>query len=236
MDRLTRHELKTDKFVQEVGQTVHFLEEHRRAVIRYGSIALALLILIAAGYGYTRARRAERQAELSRVLEAYNTPIVDPPPAEMVAFRTAQERAEAVTKGCNEIIRKYAGSDEAAIATMILGNLAADQGDVDSADRYYRQAAEKADRDFASLARFAQAQLYASQGKQADAEKILRSLADKPTTLVTREQAQIELARVLSRNNPEEARKIVSPLAGKPGAVGRAAVNLLADINRKLGS
>jgi len=236
VDRLTRHELKTDKFVEEVGQTVHFLEEHRQAVIRYGSIALALLVIAAAAYGYLRTKHAERQAALSRVLETYNTPIMDPPPAEMVAFRTEKDRSDAVVKGCNEIISKHAGSEEAAVATMILGNLAADQGDLDSAERYYKQAAEKAGRDFASLARYSLAQLYASQGKQAEAEKILRSLADKPTTLVTREQAQLELARVLSRNNPEEARKIAGPLANKTGAVGRAAVNLLADINRKLGS
>ncbi len=50
MDRLTRHELKSDKFVEEVGQTVHFLDEHRQQAMRYGGFALAVVVLAGAGY------------------------------------------------------------------------------------------------------------------------------------------------------------------------------------------
>ncbi len=236
MDRLTRHDLKTDKFVEEVGQTVHFLEEHRQALIRYGSIALVLIVIAAAVFGYTRSKRAERQLALGKALDTYNAPVIDQAPPEMKAFRTEQEKQEAVTKACNEVIQKYPGSDEAAAATMLLGSRAADEGDVDAAERYLKQAAEKGSGDYASLARFALAQLYVSQGKTADAEKILRALSDKPTVLVSKEQATLELARLLVQKNPEEARKLVSPLANKPGAVGRVAVTIMAEINRKQGS
>lgn len=236
MDRLTRHELKTDKFVEEVGQTVHFLEAHRQAIIRYGVIALVAIVVAVAGYGYLRAKRSERQQALGRVLEIYNAPVIDPPPAEFMAFRTEQEKDEAVVKGCNEIIQKYPGSEEAAMATMLLGSHAADQGDVDAAERYFRKAAAEGNREFRSLAQFSLAQLYASQRKDAEAEKILRELAGKPTVLVTADQAQIELARILARKNPEEARKLVSPLVSKPGAVGRAAASVLAELSRKQGS
>lgn len=236
MDRLTRHELKTDKFVEEVGQTVHFLEAHRQAIIRYGSIALVLIVLAAVGFGYMRSKRTERQEALGRVLETYNAPVIDPPPADFLAFRTEQEKNDAVVKGCNEIIQKYSGSEEAALATMLLGSHAADQGDLDAAERYLKKAAEEANRDYGSLARFALAQLYSSQRKDAEAEKLLRELAEKPTVLVTRDQAQIELAKILARKSPEEARKLVSPLASKPGAVGRAAANVLAELSRKQGS
>lgn len=236
MDRLTRHDLKTDKFVEEVGQTVHFLEEHRQALIRYGSIALVLLVLAAAVYGYTRTKRAERQLALGKVLDTYNAPVVDPPPADMHAYRNEREKGEAIVKACNELIQKYPGTDEAAAAIMMLGTHAADEGDLDAAERYLKQAAEQGSRENASLARYALAQLYASQGKDAEAEKILRALADKPTVLVTKEQALLELGKLLAKKNPEEARKLVSPLASKPGAVGRAAVTIMAEINRKQGS
>ena len=37
MARITRKDLKTDKFALEVGHTVDFFEEHRREVVRYGA-------------------------------------------------------------------------------------------------------------------------------------------------------------------------------------------------------
>lgn len=236
MDRLTRHDLKTDKFVEEVGQTVHFFEEHRQAFIRYGSIALVLIVLAAAVFGYMRSRRAERQLALGKALDAYNAPVIDQAPPELKAFRTEQEKQEAVTKACNELIQKYPGSDEAAAATLLLGSRAADEGDVDAAERYLKQAAETGSGNYASLAQLALAQLYVSQGRTAEAEKVLRALSDKPTVLVTREQTALALARLLVQKNPEEARKLVSPLANKPGAVGRSAIAIMAEINRKQGS
>jgi len=236
VDRLTRRELKTDKFVEEVGQTVHFLEEHRQALIRYGSIALVLIVVAAAIFGYTRSKRAERQLALGKALDTYNAPVIDEPPEGMRAFRSDKEKNEAILKICNELIQKYPGTDEAAAATMLLGTHAADEGDLEAAERYLKQAAEQGSRQYASLARFALAQLYASQGKDAEAEKILRALAEKPTVLVTKEQATLELARLLMKKNPEEARKLVSPLSSKPGAVGRTAVTIMAELNRKQGS
>ncbi|MEJ5368043.1 MAG: tetratricopeptide repeat protein [Bryobacteraceae bacterium] len=236
MDRLTRHELKTDKFVEEVGHTVHFLEEHRQAILRYGSIALALILIAAAVYGYTRTKRAERQLALGKILDIYNAPVMDPPPAEITAFRSEEEKSQAIVKGCNELIQKYAGSDEAALATYLLGANAADQGDLDAAERYLKSAAEEGSREYASLAQFALAQLYISRGKEADAEKILRALIEKPTVLVTKEQASLKLAELLKKSKPEEARKLAAPLQNKPGAVGRAAVSLLAELGRQQGS
>ena len=41
MSRITRKELKTDKFALEIGHTVTFFEEHRQEIIRYGGVALA---------------------------------------------------------------------------------------------------------------------------------------------------------------------------------------------------
>ncbi|MCS7043563.1 MAG: tetratricopeptide repeat protein [Bryobacteraceae bacterium] len=235
MDRLTRHELKTDRFVEEVGQTVHFLEEHRQAVIRYGSIVLAILILVGAGYAWMRVKKAERQSALSAVLEIYNAPVMDPPPADLKAFRTEQEKNDAIVKACNELVQKYAGSNEAAIASYLLGTRAADQGDLAAAERYLKDASEKADREYASLAMLALAQLYERNGRPAEAEKLLRGLVAKPTVLVTKEQAELELARVLMKSKPEEARRIVTPLINRPGPVGRISATLLAQIPSQQG-
>ena len=46
MARITRKELKSDKFALEVGQTVSFFEEHRQEILRYGAIALGVAVLV----------------------------------------------------------------------------------------------------------------------------------------------------------------------------------------------
>ncbi|MCX7900644.1 MAG: tetratricopeptide repeat protein, partial [Methylocystis sp.] len=112
---------------------------------------------------------------------------------------------------------------------------AADQGDLAAAERYLKDASEKADREYASLAMLALAQLYERNGRPAEAEKLLRGLVAKPTVLVTKEQAELELARVLMKSKPEEARRIVTPLINRPGPVGRVSATLLAQIPSQQG-
>lgn len=51
MDRLTRKDLKTDKFALEVGHGLDYFSEHQREITRYGTIALIILGL-AIGYHY----------------------------------------------------------------------------------------------------------------------------------------------------------------------------------------
>ncbi len=56
MRRLTRKQLKTDKFAQDVGLTFSFLKEHREETIRYGLIALAVVLLEQATISITAIR------------------------------------------------------------------------------------------------------------------------------------------------------------------------------------
>ncbi len=69
MSRITRKELKTDKFALEVEHTVSLFEQHRQEIIRYGIAALAVVVLIA-GYGmYSRSQHAAREQALSHAIE-----------------------------------------------------------------------------------------------------------------------------------------------------------------------
>lgn len=233
MDRLTRHELKSDKFVEEVGQTVHFLEEHKPQMLRYGGIALAVLVLAGAGYFFMKSRAADRQAALHEALETYNAPVMPQNAPEGVkAFRTAQERQAAVTKDLNTVVTKFSGSDEAAIATYLLGVNAADNGQLDDAEKYLKKAIEDADKDYASLARQSLAEIYASQGKTTEAEALLRAVLSSPTTLVSKEMASLSLAKILAKSKPEEAKKLLEPLRTSTGPASRAAIQAYAEIGQ----
>jgi len=229
VDRLTRKELKQDKFAQEVGQTVEFLGEHKQQVIRYGAIALAV-ILVAVGWLYfSRHQKAARQKELAAAMELINAPVGLPALYGPEAYPSAADKDKAIVKAFTELAVKSAGSEEARIARYFLGTKAAEQGNFDEAVKHLTDAAS-GNSPYASLAKLALAEVYGSQNKIADAEKILKGLIEKPSALVSKEQATLALARLLASSRPDEARRLLEPLRAAPGPVGRAAVAALESV------
>jgi predicted negative regulator of RcsB-dependent stress response len=230
MDRHTRKELKTDRFVQEVEHTVAYVSGHRKQFIRYGAVAGAVLVIALVAMAYMRYQKSARQDELRAVIEIQEA-IVGPTPNEFaLSFATAEEKQKAVTKALTDLHQKRSGTDEGAIAAYYLGVNAADAGKLDEAEKHFKEAAASKDRAYASLAEFALSQVYRGQGKTAEAEKVLRALMANPTILVSKEQATISLAEVIARTNPAEARNLLVPLRTERSAISRAALNALGGI------
>jgi predicted negative regulator of RcsB-dependent stress response len=221
--------LKSDKFVQEVGETISFVEKHRTEIIRYGGAALAVLVLAGSGWAYVRSRREARQAELTGAIQIYNAPVTTSTPG-MLSFPTEADKNKAVEKALNDLMTKHSGSEEAAVGTYLMGLHSSDQGKTADAERYLKKAAEDAGKEYAALAKLALAQVYASEGKVADSEKLLREIMNNPTVTVSKEQATLTLARILSRTKPDEARKLMEPLRTQTGAVSRIAINEMTEL------
>lgn len=230
MDRLTRHDLKTDKFVEEVGQTVHFMDQHRAELIRYGGIALAVIVLAAGGWFFYQSRKVERQTALAKAVETYNAPILPTPREGVISFPTQAEKDKVMVKQLNDLAAKYSGSEEAAAATYMLGLNAADEAKLDEAERYLKSAAADGGDEYGSLAKLSLAELYAGSGKQVEAEKLLRDLIEHPSMFVAKDQATLTLARVISKTKPEEAKKLLEPLRTANGPISRIAIQTIAEI------
>jgi predicted negative regulator of RcsB-dependent stress response len=231
VDRITRHDLKTDKFVEEVAHSVEYLDVHRSQVIRYGAIALAVLVAAGGTWWFMQSRKAERQTALYEAIETYNTRVsTGSVPQGMKIFRTEAERNATIAKDLGALVQKYSGSDEAAVATYLLGVNAADQGNIADASRYLKQAAEGGNADYASLAKLSLADIYVAEGKTADAEKLAREIVAKPTTLVSKDQASLALARIIAKTKPDEARKLLEPMRTTNGASSRVAIQAMADL------
>ncbi len=210
MDRITRHDLKTDKFVEEVAHSVEYIEGHRKQLYIYSGVGLAVILAVIGGWYYVQNSRAERAAALFEAVETLNTRVGEGPvPDGMKQFSTEAERTAAVSKELGGIIQKYSGSDEATVATYLLGANSADQGKLADATRYFEEASKGSNRDYASLAKFSLAELYNAEGKTAEAEKLLRDLMANPTSLVGKDQATVTLARMIARSKPDEARKLL---------------------------
>ncbi len=235
MDRITRKELKTDKFREEFAHTVEYVELHRRQVIRYGAIVLALILAVIGWRYHSKQKALERQAALHAAMEIQNRQIGPDTGNEFLpTYPTVEARATAAAKAFNDLIAKYPGTEEAQIAYYYLGVVSLDTSKMADAEKYFKIAAEGRNHDYASLAAYSLAHVEFSLGKPAEGERLLRQLMEKPTIFVSKDQATISLARLIAPTRPNEARKMLEPLLTSPNnAVSRAALAAAAELPAK---
>jgi TolA-binding protein len=232
VDRAHRRELKHDKFVEQVGQSVEYAAEHKSQVLTIGAAVLGVLVLGLIWYFYSNSQAAARQQALREAMRIQEAQIGPGGSEYVVSFPTQAEKDAAVVKAFTEMSNKYSGSDEGAIAQYFLGVAAADQGKLAEAEKHFKAAVDSADDVYASQAKLSLAQVYEATGRVSEAEKLLRSMISDPTILVSKEQATVALARTIAKTNPAEARKLLEPLRQERGPVSRAALSALGEISR----
>jgi len=230
MDRLTRKELKHDKFAEGVGSGFSFLSHHRGQATRWSLIGLAVVV-IAGGIWLYRSHQATQRAELlAKAIQVDDATVGTPQPPRL-NFATPEDKEKARIAAFTEVAVKYPGSNEGAMAKLAMAAAEADKGQIDQALKAFKDINDTAPAPYNSVAQLSMAQIYESQGNAAEAEKLLRQLADKPTIFVSKDQATLELAKLLAKSNPAEARKLLQPLSASPRtAVSRAAVTALGTI------
>ena len=230
MARITRKELKTDKFALEIGETFSFFEEHQKEITRYGGIAVAVIALIAAYTVYSRHQQAAREDALSQAITLQGAPVGAPSAPGGMAFPNQPAKDAATSKAFADVAARYPGSAEGEIAQYYLGAIKADAGDMAGAEKQFQEVAQKGDAKYASLAKMSLAQLYFGTGKDAQGEAVLRDLMAHPTVFVSKDQAAVTLARFLMAKKPAEARKLLDPIKLQPGPVGQLALTLSSQI------
>ena len=229
--QLTRKELKTDKFVLEFEHGVELFSEYRQQIIRYGSIALVLIVVIVAINTYRNYTHRLRQDALQSAMEVQNSTVGAQATEFTVSFPTAAERDKAVKKAFGDVAAKYPGTDEGAIAEYFLGTNAADAGNLSEAEKHFKTVADSGRGPYVSVAKMSLAQIYGSEGKLADGEKLLQSVIDHPTVLVSKDEATIALGQLIQSSDPDRARKLLEPLrtSTRPN-VSKAAIDAVAQL------
>jgi predicted negative regulator of RcsB-dependent stress response len=235
VDRITRKELKQDKFAVEVTHTVGYLAEHRTQAIRYGIAGLVVVALVVGFFTWRSHERAARRDALTAALEVRQAPVGPSRGDSLVrTFPTEQDKNKAQIAAFSDVAAKYPGTDEGSVAQYYLGTIAAEQGNLAGAAKAFQEVADSGSANYASMAKLSLAEIYKAQGKAADGEKLIRSVMDKPTEFVSKEQATIALARYLASSNPAEARKLLTPLQSvQRNAVSRIAVAELTSMPAK---
>ncbi len=234
MDRKLRKTIKDDPFAREIKHTVSFLEEHKDAIIRYGGIALGVIVIGFGIYFYMRHQSTLREDALNHAL-LVDTADVGPAPSKPggLSFATQDEKDKARAKAFADVAAQYHGSSEGAIAQMQLASDAADKNDLATAERIYKDIVDSSPKEYASMAKLSLASVYIGQGKSSDAEKLLRDLMANPTVTVSKDEAAIHLAKLIAKNGKggcDEARKLLEPMRTERTAISRAAVTALGEI------
>ncbi len=224
MDRLTRKELKQDKFAQEVGQTVEFVSAHRQQLIRYGTVAAVVVVAALAFWTWRSHQASARRQALAEATEIQQAQLGAPVGESGRTFTTEQERTKAEIDAFTKVAATYPGTEEAAISEYYLGTLAAQQGNYKMAEQWLKGVADSKYANFGSLAKLALADVYRSQGRPEEGAKLVRTVVDNPTVFVSKDEATIALARLVAVKNPAEARKLLEPLRTARPTISRAAI------------
>ena len=229
MSRITRKELKSDKFALEVEYSITFFEEHQKEITRYATIGLAVVVLVFGYTVYARREHSNREGALAAAIRVQEAPVGAPGNGGL-AFPNQEEKDKETLRVFSDLQAKYSGSSEGEIAGYYLGAIKADQGKLADAEKNFKQVADKADARYASLAKMSLAQIYFADGRIDQGESVMRDLMANPTPFVSSEQASITLAKFLAAKKPAEARKLLEPLRTVPGAIGQAAITAYAEL------
>ncbi len=232
MDKQEREFLKHDVFVEEVSHSIDYAATHKKQLGLYGGIALAVVALASGWWWWSDKQASERQAALQSALQDQQSAVGPGSSPFIRSYATQELKDAAIVKSFMEIINKFPSSDEAAMGHYYIAVTHADQGKFPEAEKEWQIVVDKGSKEYASLSRYAIAQLYAKQGKVPQAEQHLRYLVANPTALFSKENAQIELAKLIAPTKPDEAKKILEPLRqlSTRNAVSRWAITAYGEV------
>jgi predicted negative regulator of RcsB-dependent stress response len=226
--KLSRKQLKEDRFALEVGESVEYVSQHRMQVIVAGVLILAAIVGIAGFTRYRSQQADEARRAFQEAMNLYHGELeTDQPRMGVVTFATNIEKNARVTEALEGVTRDFPNRFEGWAARYYLALHQIEQGKVEEGQKQLEAVTQGGDQEIASLARLALAHLLTTQGKTDEARQIYQYLVDHPTDLVAKPQAQLLLAEQLIKSDPAQARTILESLQTVPGAISVSAVGLL---------
>jgi predicted negative regulator of RcsB-dependent stress response len=231
VDKLTRKELKSDKFALEVQHSVEYVSQHRQQMIRWGIPGAVVALLLVVFFWYRGYEHNARQEALHAAMLIQNSTVGPSQSDYVVTFPTSQARETTVLKTWGALAAKYPGTQEGGIAEFFLGTNAADNANLPDAAKHFQAAIDASDAAYASEAKLALASVLAAQGKMKDGEKLIQSVIDHPTVMVSKDAAILALADLIKDSDPKRAHQLVDPLrTSTRSAVSKAAITLEASL------
>jgi predicted negative regulator of RcsB-dependent stress response len=170
MDRQHRHDLKHDKFVDEIGALSVRARANQRLLLL---IAGAVVAVAAIAYGiffFRGNREGQAQQALAAAIETNEATVSAEKPQNATGpwFKTEAERNTAAERQFREVQSKYSGTDAADVASLYIARAAVTKGDTKTARTLLQDFVdEHGDNVLVGAARFSLYQLRIESGEAA---------------------------------------------------------------------
>jgi TolA-binding protein len=172
MDRQHRHDLKHDKFVDEIGALSVRARANQRGLLAIAGAVIGIAIIAFGIYFYRHTREQNAQQALAVAIETEGAPFGDPKPANVTGpyFKTEAERTAAAERLFRDVQTKFGGSDAADVAGLYLAQMMAAKGDVKNARALLEEFVDEHEKNI--LARSARYSLYQLRIENGEAAQV----------------------------------------------------------------
>lgn len=135
MDRQHRHDLKHDKFVDEIGALSARARDNQRLLFVIGGAAVAIAVIAYGIFFYRNTREKNAQEVLAAAIETAEATVGEQKPEGSTRphFKTEAERNAAAEKQFKDVQARYSGTDAADVAGLYVARAAVARGDVKTA-------------------------------------------------------------------------------------------------------
>lgn len=138
MDRQHRHDLKHDKFVDEIGALSSKARDNQRILLLIAGGIVAVAVIVYGIFFYRHNREENAQKALSTAIETFDAQVGEAPAQPQPGqtgprFKTEPEKIAAAEKQFKDVQAQHSGTDASDIAGLYLARIAAARGDVKTA-------------------------------------------------------------------------------------------------------
>jgi tetratricopeptide (TPR) repeat protein len=201
MDRQHRHDLKHDKFVDEIGALSSRARDNQRLLLLLAGGLLAVAVIVYGVFFYRGNREEKAQEALAVAIETFDAPVGDVPPEQQATqtgprFQTEAEKTATAEKQFKEVQTNFSGTDAADVAGLYMARMAAARGDVKTARPLLETfVSEQKDHILAGAARFSLYQMRIESGEAAQVAVELNAELLKPEPVLPGDSLLILLAQ-----------------------------------------
>ena len=201
---LSRKEMKRDEVREALGRIILRIRDNVRAIAIGGGVVLGIALLILFAALWKRAQAGRSQDELSRALKVYNAEILevdaDPDNDKTPSFASEALRLEAAKEGFEALLDDYGSSAAAQVATVYLGEIAAEEGDAATARSLWGQFLdENAGHALAATVELSLVSLDREEGRLEEVAARLESQLDAVDRSLPEDVVLFELGQILEK-------------------------------------
>lgn len=230
MDRQHRHDLKHDRFVDEIGALSVRARDNQRLLLTIGGALVAVALIVFGIYFFRSTREDNGQQALATAIETAEASVGETRPEGSTGphFKTGAERSAAAEKLFKDVQARYSGTDASDVAGLYLAPIAAGRGDVKTARALLEDfVGDHGDNILVGTARFSLYQLRIENGEAAQVATELNTELGKNEPVLPGDSLLVLLAQAYevqgnTAKSKESYRRITTEFPESPYVVEAA--------------